>query len=57
MTAAGVERSEPGRLGGEREVLDAWLDYYRASLLHKCAGLTAAQMVTRSCEPSGHGRS
>lgn len=33
-------------------MLDAWLDYYRATLLHKCAGLTGEQLVERSCPPS-----
>jgi hypothetical protein len=52
MTVPDVERSDPPRLGGEREMLDAWLDYYRASVRHKCAGLTATQLVERSCPPS-----
>lgn len=46
------ERTEPGRLADERASLESWLDYYRASLLHKCAGLTAPQLAVRSCEPS-----
>jgi hypothetical protein len=33
-------------------MLDAWLDYYRASVLDKCAGLSAEQLVERSCPPS-----
>ena len=33
-------------------MLDAWLDYWRATILHKCAGLTGAQLVERSCPPS-----
>ena len=33
-------------------MLDGWLDYYRATLLHKCAGLTPEQLVERSCPPS-----
>jgi hypothetical protein len=37
---------------GERMLLDAWLDYHRATLLHKCAGLTPEQLVQRSCPPS-----
>ena len=52
MTVPDTDREEPGRVGDERVMLEAWLDYYRASLLHKCAGLTAAQLVLRSCEPS-----
>lgn len=52
MTVPEIERVEPGRVGDERGMLEAWLDYYRASLLHKCSGLTAEQLVVRSCEPS-----
>ena len=47
------KRVEPARgVGDERELLDRWLDYYRATVLHKCAGLSAEQLVTRSCPPS-----
>ena len=49
---AATERAEPDRLDGERASLEAWLDYYRASLLLKCAGLTARQLAVRACEPS-----
>jgi predicted kinase len=52
MTVPDIDRKEPGRVGDERGMLEAWLDYYRASLLHKCSGLTAEQLVLRSCEPS-----
>jgi uncharacterized damage-inducible protein DinB len=37
---------------GERESLDAWLEYHRATLLIKCAGLTPEQLARRSCPPS-----
>ena len=47
-----VERSMPSGLSDERGLLDGWLDYYRASLLAKCDGLSGEQLVTRSCEPS-----
>lgn len=33
-------------------MLESWLEYHRATLLIKCAGLTAEQLVTRSCPPS-----
>ncbi len=33
-------------------MLDAWLDYHRATLLWKCAGLTETQLKERSCPPS-----
>jgi hypothetical protein len=42
----------PDGLASERDVLGGWLDYYRATLLRKCAGLTDDQLVTRSCPPS-----
>ena len=46
------ERTMPGGSGDERSLLDGWLDYYRATLLAKCEGLTGEQLVARSCEPS-----
>jgi hypothetical protein len=52
MTVPPTDREEPGRLADERGMLDSWLDYYRASLLAKCSGLTGEQLVVRSCEPS-----
>ena len=36
----------------ERASLESWLEYHRATLLIKCAGLTPDQLVTRSCPPS-----
>ena len=47
-----TERTMPGGSGDERSLLDGWLDYYRATLLAKCEGLTGEQLVARSCEPS-----
>jgi hypothetical protein len=52
MTMPDTDRVEPSRTGDERSMLDAWLDYYRASVLHKCAGLTVEQLTLRSCDPS-----
>jgi hypothetical protein len=49
---SGTERSEPTGLSDERGLLDGWLDYYRATLLAKCEGLTGEQLVMRSCAPS-----
>jgi len=47
------ERSKTPRVpAGERSALESWLEYHRATLLIKCAGLTAEQLVTRSCPPS-----
>jgi hypothetical protein len=47
-----AERTMPEGLSDERTLLDGWLDYYRATLLVKCDGLTAQQLITRSCQPS-----
>jgi len=47
-----AERSIPEGVSDERSLLDGWLDYYRATLLAKCDGLTGQQLITRSCEPS-----
>src|ERR1700737_2357533 len=52
MTAAPVERVEPPLIADERTMLDTWLDYHRATLLMKCAGLSDAQLKQRSAEPS-----
>src|SRR5215470_8025484 len=52
MTAPQIDRTEPARTLDERALLDGWLDYYRATMLHKCAGLTPAQLTHRSCPPS-----
>jgi hypothetical protein len=47
------ERAETPRVpDGERSSLESWLEYHRATLLIKCAGLTPGQLVTRSCPPS-----
>jgi uncharacterized damage-inducible protein DinB len=51
-TAPDVERTEPDRLTGERDALEQWLEFHRATLLRKCAGLTAEQLKTRSVPPS-----
>jgi uncharacterized damage-inducible protein DinB len=51
-TAPDVERAEPDRIADERTSLEQWLDFHRATLLSKCAGLTAEQLKTRSVPPS-----
>jgi uncharacterized damage-inducible protein DinB len=38
--------------GGERALLEAWLDYHRETLLLKCAGLTESQLRLRAVPPS-----
>jgi Protein of unknown function (DUF664) len=51
-TAPQVSRTEPARVAGERESLEAWLDFHRATLLSKCAGLTGEQLKRRAVPPS-----
>ena len=46
------EREDPSRLSKEKQALDEWIDFHRATLLLKCEGLTAEQLKTRSVEPS-----
>jgi hypothetical protein len=46
------DRVDPPHTGDERALLVAWLDYHRATLLTKCAGLSAEQLGLRSCPPS-----
>jgi hypothetical protein len=47
-----AEREMPAGLNDERSLLNGWVDYYRATLLLKCEGLTGEQLIKRSCEPS-----
>jgi uncharacterized damage-inducible protein DinB len=42
-----LERSAPPYVADERTRLDSWLDFLRATLLSKCAGLTSEQLVQR----------
>ena len=51
-TAPFVERADTPKVAGEREMLDGWLEWHRATLLHKCAGLTASQLKQRAVDPS-----
>ena len=46
------QRQWPAPSGDERTQLEAWLDYYRATLLVKCAGLDRAQLARRAIPPS-----
>lgn len=46
-TAPTVQRSNPPHLADERTRLDSWLDFQRATLLRKCAGLTAEELALR----------
>jgi hypothetical protein len=45
-------RGFPPPAADERALLGGWLDYYRATVLHKCVGLSPRQLVERSCPPS-----
>ena len=47
-----VVRIQPSEIADERPMLDAWLDFHRATLLDKCSGLTADQLRQPSVEPS-----
>ncbi|HEY2552416.1 MAG TPA: DinB family protein [Streptosporangiaceae bacterium] len=54
-TAPDVERSEgyPERRNEpEQEMLRDWLDWHRATLLRKCAGLDATRLARRAVPPS-----
>src|SRR6516165_9914460 len=51
-TATAPERTEPERLTDERTSLEQWLDYHRATLLVKCAGLDEQQLKRRPLPPS-----
>jgi Protein of unknown function (DUF664) len=46
------DRTDPPQVSGDRDSLDAWVDYHRATLLMKCADLGPEQLVERSCPPS-----
>lgn len=49
---AGDTRSDPPLTGDERATLIAFLDYQRATLAMKCAGLTQEQVSQRPVPPS-----
>jgi uncharacterized damage-inducible protein DinB len=51
-TAPIPDRTDPDRIADERRALDQLVDYQRATLLSKCAGLTASQLKQRSVPPS-----
>ena len=48
----GAVREEVPFVADERSMLENWLDYHRATVLMKCAGLSRDQLVTRSVPPS-----
>ena len=51
-TAPAVQRTDPPTVSDERTSLQSWLDYHRATLLWKCAGLTGEQLALRPSPPS-----
>ena len=50
--APDVERPGGPTTGPERPLLQAMLDWHRATLLYKCAGLTGEQLAERTVPPS-----
>jgi uncharacterized damage-inducible protein DinB len=51
-TAPEVERTPVPRISGERQALEARLDFHRLTLLDKCSGLTSDQLKLRAVPPS-----
>ena len=51
-TAPAVERPDGSLTAPEAELLRGYLDFYRTTLLYKCAGLTAEQLAERPSPPS-----
>jgi hypothetical protein len=49
---APVPRSRPIQLGPERAMLESMLDFYRATVVTKVAGLTDTQAFTAAVPPS-----
>lgn len=46
------ERGDVPMVADERTILEAWLDYHRATLARKCSGLTPEQLRERPVPPS-----
>ncbi|MEU8841947.1 DinB family protein [Streptomyces roseus] len=51
-TTTGSHRTEPSTTANEREMLDGWLDYHRATLLWKCEGLGDEELRRAALAPS-----
>ncbi|HEY7593394.1 MAG TPA: DinB family protein [Actinophytocola sp.] len=47
-----MDRPTPPMLADERQTLEGWLDFYRATLATKCAGLDDEQLRTAAAPPS-----
>jgi uncharacterized damage-inducible protein DinB len=52
-TAPQASRKPVPPVADERQMLEAWLDFHRQTLLAKCAGLTAGQLRQLAVPPSG----
>lgn len=50
--APAIERNDEPFVGDERAMLDGFLDWHRATLLHTCRGLNGEQLARRSVPPS-----
>jgi uncharacterized damage-inducible protein DinB len=51
-TAPAITRTPEPFVASERAVLDGFLDWYRATLLHKCTGLSAERLAEQAVPPS-----
>ncbi|MFI6858588.1 DinB family protein [Streptomyces sp. NPDC050421] len=51
-TAPEATRIDGSLVAAEREMLTGYLGWFRATLLHKCAGLTGEQLAERTTPPS-----
>jgi uncharacterized damage-inducible protein DinB len=47
-----ADRVKEPYVADERTMLEAWLEWHRATLLRKCAGLTGEQLAQRAVPPS-----
>ena len=53
FTAPAVERAPRPLAAAERTMIQAYLDWHRATVLCKCAGLTGEQLAEQAVPPSG----
>ncbi len=51
-TAPLITRADEPFVGDERAMLDGFLDWHRASLLHRCGGLTGEHLARQTVPPS-----
>ena len=51
-TAPQITRQNVPYVAGDRQMLEAWLDFHRQTLLSKCGGLTTAQLRQSAVPPS-----